>query len=99
MQQSAVAPFSRARECGGLCANAPLRDVPTSRQMMKWIVLAVALLLSAPLGAQQRADSVRGRVTTDSGAAVVAADVFVTMAPTAAVFSVKSDSSGRYVVA
>jgi hypothetical protein len=74
---------------------------------------SVAVLLAAGLAfaaagrseAQQPAasyqlhrDLIRGRVTTDSGAAIVAAEVAVTMAPDRNTQFAKTDSSGRYEV-
>lgn len=63
-------------------------------------VLAVVLvaLFAATAGAQPRAESIRGRVTTDSGRAIVAADVILTMAPNRDVFRGATDSTGRYEV-
>jgi len=49
--------------------------------------------------AQARADSVRGRVTTDSGVVIVGADVIVTIAPTTNVVRQTTDSSGQYALA
>jgi hypothetical protein len=43
-------------------------------------------------------DVIRGRITSDSGGPVGDADVIVTMAPTRAVVSAKSDADGRYEV-
>src|ERR1019366_6307024 len=61
------------------------------------LALAVARAPVAPvLCARFLLDSIRGRVTTDSGGAIVGADVIVTMAPTTEVIRVLSDSSGRY---
>src|SRR5476649_2579125 len=58
-----------------------------------------ALLLLVPAGAfAQRAHVIQGRVTTDSGAAIAAADIIVTVAPTAETIIGKSDSSGAYRV-
>jgi hypothetical protein len=48
--------------------------------------------------AQQPPHVIRGRVTTDSGVAIPAADIIVTVAPTAEVLSEKSDSAGHFRV-
>jgi Carboxypeptidase regulatory-like domain len=59
--------------------------------------LTVALALApATLLAQARAHTIRGRVTTDSGTAIPAADVIVTIAPTTESIAEKTDSSGAY---
>jgi len=69
--------------------------------------LAFALVVAATAArAQQPAqpvyqihrDVIRGRVTTDSGVAIVAADVAVTMAPDRTTQFAKSDSAGRYEI-
>src|SRR5207253_2289380 len=49
--------------------------------------------------AQAKHHVIQGRVTTDSGVVVVAADVIVTIAPTAETMASKTDSSGNYRVA
>ena len=56
------------------------------------------LLVAVPLTAQAqpRAQVISGRVTTDSGAAIAAADVIVTIAPTTESITGKSDSTGNY---
>lgn len=62
---------------------------------------ALAALVPAPAWAQVatgHTDVIQGRVTTDSGAAIPAADVIVTMAPDRLTRSTKTDSSGRYVI-
>ena len=62
--------------------------------------LVVFSAVAATAGAQgQRADTIRGRVTTDSGRAILGATVAVTMAPTAESFTTTTDSSGTYVLA
>lgn len=62
------------------------------------VAVVVILLAATPLmaQAQQRAQVIRGRVTTDSGAAIAAADVIVTIAPTTESITGKSDSTGNY---
>src|SRR5579862_2184854 len=59
--------------------------------------VAIALAWAIPAGAQH-ADTIRGRVTTDSGAPLPDAGVLVTMAPSADVFRAMTDSAGRYIV-
>ncbi len=48
--------------------------------------------------AQQRVHVITGRVTTDSSAVIVGADVIVTVAPSAETIASKSDSAGRFRV-
>lgn len=63
--------------------------------------LSTLLLCAAlPFGAvrAQQPHVIQGRVTTDSGVAIPAADVIVTVAPSAETISGKSDSSGAYRV-
>jgi hypothetical protein len=56
-----------------------------------------ALLICLPGIVQaQRPHVIQGRVTTDSGAVIPAADVIVTIAPTAETVTGKSDSSGAF---
>lgn len=62
------------------------------------IFLASLAVLPAVAGAQQRSHVIRGRVTSDSGTAIPAADVIVTVAPSAETIIGKSDSSGAYRV-
>src|SRR5262245_23327922 len=50
-------------------------------------------------GAQARPHVIQGRVTSDSGAAISAADVFVTIAPSAEIVSGKTDATGNYRLA
>src|SRR5438105_4207645 len=73
---------------------------PVSRLLI-FGTLAVALLGALPtIGrAQTKHHAIQGRVTTDSGAAIPAADVIVTIAPTAETVVGKTDSSGAYRVA
>src|ERR1019366_1910243 len=73
--------------------------MPLIRRFLPGLLLAA---LSAPLhraDAQVRADSIRGRVTTDSGAVIAGADVIITIAPTTNVVRQVTDSSGRYALA
>ncbi|MDB4878429.1 MAG: hypothetical protein JWM41_4875 [Gemmatimonadetes bacterium] len=56
-----------------------------------------ALLLAHPaVSMAQRPHVIQGRVTTDSGAVVAAADVIVTVAPSAETIAGKSDAAGAY---
>jgi hypothetical protein len=57
------------------------------------VLLAVA---SSRTVAQQRPQAIVGRVTTDSGAPIPAADIIVTIAPSAEVVDGKSDATGAY---
>ncbi|HEY4216407.1 MAG TPA: carboxypeptidase-like regulatory domain-containing protein [Gemmatimonadaceae bacterium] len=61
---------------------------------------ASLFLLAVPTLArgQQRPQAIVGRVTTDSGAPIRDADIFVTIAPSAETVSGKSDSTGAYRV-
>lgn len=58
--------------------------------------LACAVFLPSEGHAQVRPETIRGNVTTDSGVAVVAVEVLVTMAPDRLVFRARTDSNGRY---
>ena len=59
--------------------------------------IAVGLVMVSSVEAQST-DVIRGRVLSDSGVALVAVDVIVTMAPSAESFSTRTDSAGRYRV-
>ena len=63
---------------------------------MKSGIVALVLAAASVASAQGHADVIRGRITSDSGRALPDADVIVTMAPTRAVVSTRSDSDGRY---
>jgi hypothetical protein len=64
------------------------------------LVLAFAVLSGTAASAQAaRMDSVRGRVTTDSGAAIYGATIAITMAPSAENFTTSSDTAGRFALA
>ena len=70
-----------------------------NRIRLSLLMFPVGLLVaSAPLLGQVRADTIRGRATTDSGKAVAAANVFVTMAPLRQVFQSQTDSAGNFQV-
>lgn len=60
------------------------------------LLLLLLLFLPAALGAQSRAEVIRGRVTTDSGALVAGAAVQATMAPDRLTRSTRTDAEGRY---
>jgi hypothetical protein len=62
--------------------------------------LLTALLLAIPatLHAQTHTDVIRGRVTTDSGAALAAASIIVTRAPDRASFQGTADAQGNYQI-
>lgn len=67
--------------------------------MRRAIFFAVALI--GPVGAVQAqvsADSIRGQVLTDSGSAIVSAEVVVTIVPTAESVRAQTDSAGRFIV-
>src|SRR5580765_4712456 len=55
-------------------------------------------ILSSPpsASAQPRPHVIQGRVTSDSGVVISAADVFVTIAPSAEIVSGKTDGTGNY---
>jgi hypothetical protein len=59
---------------------------------------SLLLLVATPaiLFAQGRVHTITGRVTTDSGTAIPAADVIVTIAPTTESITDKTDASGAY---
>lgn len=46
----------------------------------------------------ETADTIRGRVVSDSGQAIIGAEIIVTMAPDRTFQSARSDSSGRYML-
>jgi hypothetical protein len=60
------------------------------------VALLLLAVFSTTAAAQQRHQAILGRVTTDSGVAISAADVIVTIAPTVESVSGKSDSTGTY---
>jgi hypothetical protein len=60
------------------------------------LALALLLAVGAQLGAQSHRDIIRGKVATDSGVAIVGADVIVTMAPSAQVFRDSSRAGGEF---
>jgi len=64
--------------------------------------VVLCTLIAAGADAQQpagaRSDTIRGRVTTDSGVAVPGATVIATMAPTLAVERTLTDSAGRFEI-
>jgi hypothetical protein len=64
---------------------------PPSLRSLLLLVATPAVLL-----AQGRVHTITGRVTTDSGTAIPAADVIVTIAPTTESIADKTDASGAY---
>ena len=54
------------------------------------------VVMPGTLRAQQRPHVISGRVTTDSGAVIPAANVFVTIAPTTETIGGTTDSTGAY---
>ena len=58
--------------------------------------LSLVALLPAVAFAQARQHVIQGRVTSDSGAAIAAADVIVTIAPSAETVLGKTDATGAY---
>ncbi|HVX41315.1 MAG TPA: carboxypeptidase-like regulatory domain-containing protein [Gemmatimonadaceae bacterium] len=76
-----------------------MRDRPLIRAIA-CLGAASCLCLAVPVAAAraQHPQVIQGRVTTDSGAALPAADIIVTIAPTAETITDKSDSSGAYRV-
>jgi len=88
-------------------ANAVAALVPSTTQIARELlmrrnpaalaaVLLSVLSLAQSAKAQARPHVIQGRVTSDSGAAISAADVFVTIAPSAEIVSAKSDATGNY---
>src|SRR6478735_6710386 len=63
---------------------------PSLRSLLLLVATPAALL------AQGRVHTITGRVTTDSGTAIPAADVIVTIAPTTESIADKTDASGAY---
>ena len=70
-------------------------------RVLKIGLLAVLVLVArgSVLTAQTKHHVIQGRVTTDSGVVIPAADVIVTIAPTAETITSKTDSSGNYRIA
>ncbi|HEX8830880.1 MAG TPA: carboxypeptidase regulatory-like domain-containing protein, partial [Longimicrobium sp.] len=60
------------------------------------LLALLLVLLPATAAAQSRAEVIRGRVTTDSGAVVAGAAVTATMAPDRLTRSTRTDAEGRY---
>jgi hypothetical protein len=58
--------------------------------------MLLTLLLPCAAAAQTHRDTIRGTVTTDSGTAIAAADVIITMAPDRISTSTQTDTAGRY---
>ncbi len=58
--------------------------------------LIIATLWAVPCGAQAHHDTIRGTVTTDSGKALAAADIIITMAPDRLSRATTTDSAGHY---
>ena len=84
-------PF-RGRECLAEVDSRPrASDDPTSLRSLLLLVATPAALLG-----QGRVHTITGRVTTDSGTAIPAADVIVTIAPTTESIAEKTDASGAY---
>lgn len=61
-------------------------------------MLALSALMPSAVCAQTHHDVVRGRVTTDSGAAIAGADVIATMAPDRLSEATKTDVTGNYEI-
>jgi hypothetical protein len=71
--------------------------MPSRRAFFAIAFLTIVAAWPAPrVFAQARAEVIRGRVTSDSGRAIVGADVIATMSPNRDVFRTSSDSNGRY---
>src|SRR5688572_1928313 len=67
---------------------------------MRFAAMSFLVALSASAHAQTtRTDTIRGHVISDSGRAIPAATVAVTMAPSAESFTTTTDSSGAYLLA
>ncbi len=67
----------------------------------RWIAASFGMLgwaCAGDLGAQTRAEAIRGRVTTDSGRVIPGADVIATMAPNRETFRTTTDTGGRYSI-
>jgi hypothetical protein len=68
------------------------------RRSLALPALTFALFISKSAHAQTRPESIRGRVTTDSGAAIVGATVSATMAPDRTFQQATTDAAGRYTI-
>jgi hypothetical protein len=62
------------------------------------LALAAALVLPAFAAAQTRPETIRGRVTSDSGAAIAGATVSATMAPDRSFLQATTDSAGHFTI-
>src|SRR5688500_9237323 len=82
----------------------PPCDRPNERNILlrlspHWrLALMLAAASPAIALAQAPSDTLRGRVVTDSGAAVPAAEITVTRAPDRLVQRTRSDSSGHWII-
>ncbi|MEO7041061.1 MAG: carboxypeptidase-like regulatory domain-containing protein, partial [Gemmatimonadaceae bacterium] len=81
-------------------AAAPTLRGIGSNSRLRWFTIAVALFgsvaMASALAAQTHHDTIRGAVTTDSGAVISGADVIITMAPARESRATKADASGHY---
>ncbi len=61
-------------------------------------VVVVKAIEPEQQGSRIQPDTIRGRVTTDSGRVIIGADIIITMAPDREVFRTTTDSAGQYLV-
>jgi len=70
----------------------------TRIQTLPWLVVLVIATAFPSVSIAQTADTLRGRVSSDSGVAIVGAEVIATRAPDRAFKSTTSDSAGNYLI-
>ena len=70
--------------------------MPASHRLA--LILAIVVGLPVAASAQIRPETIRGRVTSDSGVAIVGATVSATMAPDRSFLQATTDSSGRFSI-
>src|SRR6266699_3463244 len=70
----------------------------TRMQSRGWLLSLVIAAACPSISTAQTADTLRGRVTTDSGAAITGAEVVATRAPDRAFKSATTDTAGNYLI-
>src|SRR6266566_2498425 len=70
----------------------------TRMQSRGWLLSLVIAAACPSISTAQTADTLRGRVTTDSGAAITGAEVVATRAPDRAFKSATTDTAGHYLI-
>jgi len=70
--------------------------IAMSESFVKRLLLGAAWLLFPAAATAQRTHVISGKVTSDSGTVIAAADVIVTVAPSAETILGKTDAAGAY---